>query len=150
MYDWNGKYRTVRIMIYENSACVYTSKLKIWAFVWSKGTLVACWLKCWPAIERLQVQAPLGSGFLSPMSVLNSAFRNEEVFITASFGGDVKPLVPRSWLILATCGILASSLATFGQNTFRKKRVNGNNILVVTQVGTCTNCTQTEIIMFCW
>ena len=29
--------------------------------VW--GVLVACWLKCWPAIERLQVQAPLGTGF---------------------------------------------------------------------------------------
>ena len=25
------------------------------------GVLVACWLKCWPAIERLQVQAPIGT-----------------------------------------------------------------------------------------
>ena len=55
------------------------------------GVLVACWLKCWPAIERLQVQAPLGSGFFSPMGVLSSTLQNEEVFITASFGGDVKP-----------------------------------------------------------
>ena len=27
------------------------------------GVLVAWWLKCWPAIERLQVQALLGTGF---------------------------------------------------------------------------------------
>ena len=51
--------------------------------------------------------------------------QNEEVlFITASFGGDVKPSVPRSWLILATCAIPASSLATFGKNTCRKKIID--------------------------
>ena len=55
-----------------------------------QGVLVACW----PAIERLQVQAPLGSGFFSPMSILSSTLKNEEVLITASFRGDVKPLVP--------------------------------------------------------
>ena len=32
----------------------------------------ACWLKCWLAIEGLQVQAPLGTGFFSPMSILSS------------------------------------------------------------------------------
>ena len=71
------------------------------------GVLVACWLKCWPAIERLQVQTPK---LFSPMSILSSTLKNEEVFITASFGGDVKPLVPGSWLILATCAIRISFL----------------------------------------
>ena len=33
------------------------------------GVLLACWLKCWPPIERLQVQAPLGvQAFFSPLS----------------------------------------------------------------------------------
>ena len=38
--------------------------------------------------------------FLSPMSLLSSTLKNE-VFITASFEGDVKLSVPGSWLILA-------------------------------------------------
>ena len=50
---------------------------------------VACWLKCWPTIERLQVQASLDTGF----------FTYE---YTVLFGGDVKLSVPGSWLILAT------------------------------------------------
>ena len=83
---------------------------------------MACWLKCWPAIERLQVQAPTRVRLFSPMSVLSSTLKNEEVFITASFGGDVKPLVPGSWLILATCAILASSLSHIWSKHFRKKK----------------------------
>ena len=76
------------------------------------GVLVACWLKCWPAIERLQVQAPLRYRLFFAYEYTQSyTLKNEEVFITASFGGDVKPSVPGSWLILATCAILAS---TFG------------------------------------
>ena len=31
--------------------------------------------------------------------------QNEEVFVTASLGEDIKLLVPGSWLILATCAI---------------------------------------------
>ena len=27
------------------------------------GVLVAMWLKCWPAIEKLQVRSPLGAVF---------------------------------------------------------------------------------------
>ena len=42
-----------------------------------------------------------------PMSILCSTLKNE-VFITASFGGNVKPSVTGSWLILATCAIPAS------------------------------------------
>ena len=53
--------------------------------------LVVCWLKCWPAIERLQVQAQLDTGlFLSPTS---STLKNE-VFITASFGRGRKAVSP--------------------------------------------------------
>ena len=46
-----------------------------------------------------QKVAPLGSGFFFPMSILSSTFKNEEVHITRSFGGGVKPSVPGSWLI---------------------------------------------------
>ena len=41
--------------------------------------------------------------------------QNEEVFVTTFFRGDVKSSVPGSWLILATCGIPVSLLATFGK-----------------------------------
>ena len=57
--------------------------------------------------------------------------QNEEVFVTASFGGDVKPSVPGSWLILATC---ASSLAIFGKNTYKKiGQLNSNRSLSTTK-----------------
>ena len=72
---------------------------------------MAYWLKCCPAIERLQVQAPLGAGFFA-YGYTQLHPQNEEVF-TTSFEGNVKPLVPGSWLILATCTIPASLLATF-------------------------------------
>ena len=49
--------------------------------------------------------------------------QNEEVFITASFRGDVKLLVPGRWLILATCAIPASLLATFGKNICKKNHI---------------------------
>ena len=39
--------------------------------------------------------------FFAYECILSSTLKNE-VFITASFGGDVKPSVPGSWLILAT------------------------------------------------
>ena len=73
---------------------------------------MACWLKCWTAIKRLQVQAPLGTDFFLPMSILSSTLENEEVLITASFRGDVKPLAQGSWLILAICcvGLLVKVL----------------------------------------
>ena len=48
--------------------------------------------------------------------------QNEEVFVPASFGGDVKPSVLGSWLILATCAIQASSLVTFGKTIVEKKK----------------------------
>ena len=48
--------------------------------------------------------------------------QNEEVFVIASFGGDVKPSAHGSWLILATCAIPAFSLTTFGKNTCRKEK----------------------------
>ena len=74
---------------------------------------MACWLKCWPAIERLQVQAPLGTGFFSPLSILSSTLKKCWRCSSPhpSFGGDVKLLVPGSWLILATLLFLASSLS---------------------------------------
>ena len=86
------------------------------------GVLVAYWLKCWPAIGRLHVQAPLDVGFFA-REYTQLHPQNEEVFVTASFGGYVKLLVPGSWLILATCAIPASSLATFGKNTCTKKSI---------------------------
>ena len=54
--------------------------------------------------------SPTSVRLFLPMSILSSTLKNE-VFITASFGGDVKPSVPGSWLILATCAIPASSLS---------------------------------------
>ena len=61
--------------------------------------------------RKVAGSSPTRVRLFSPMSVLSSTLKNEEVFITASFGGDVKPSVPGSWLILATCAILASSLS---------------------------------------
>ena len=61
--------------------------------------------------RKVAGSSPTRIRLFSPMSVLSSTLKNEEVFITASFGGDVKPSVPGSWLILATCAILASSLS---------------------------------------
>ena len=61
--------------------------------------------------RKVAGSSPTRVRLFSPMRVLSSTLKNEEVFITASFGGDVKPLVPGSWLILATCAILASSLS---------------------------------------
>ena len=46
--------------------------------------------------------SPTRYRLFSPMSILSSTLKNEEVFITTSFGGDAKLLVPGSWLILAT------------------------------------------------
>ena len=56
-------------------------------------------------MERLQVRAPLGVGLTHEYTQLNPQY--EEVFITASFEGHVKPSVPGNWLILATCAIPA-------------------------------------------
>ena len=83
---------------------------------------MAYWLKCWPAIERLQVQAPISASFfrLGSMNIFSSALKNEEVFVTTSFEGDVKL---SSWLILATSGIPPSSLVMFGK-TFVEKESN--------------------------
>ena len=51
------------------------------------------WVLDWPAMERLQIQAPLDTGFFSPMNILNSTLINEKAFSTKStFRGDVKPL----------------------------------------------------------
>ena len=57
------------VCMYHNVCDTYiTVHIYICVCILYMGVLVACWLKCWPAIERLQVQAPLGSGFFSPMS----------------------------------------------------------------------------------
>ena len=61
--------------------------------------------------------SPTRYSLFLPMCILYSTLKNE-VFISSSFGGDVKPSVPGSLLILATCAIEASSLATFGKITF--------------------------------
>ena len=47
----------------------------------------------------------------------------EEVFVTASFRGDVKLSVTGSLLLLATCAIPASLLVTFGKNTCTNKKI---------------------------
>ena len=44
--------------------------------------------------RKVAGSSPTRVRLFSPMSVLSSTLKNEEVFITASFGGDVKPLVP--------------------------------------------------------
>ena len=53
---------------------------------------MAYWFKCWPAIGRLQVRAPLSAGFFA-LEYTQLHPQNEEMFVTASFGGDVKSLL---------------------------------------------------------
>ena len=72
--------------------------------------------------RKVAGSSPTRVRLFPPMSVLSSTLKNEEVFITASFGGDVKPLVPGSWLILATCAILASSLSHIWSKTLVEKK----------------------------
>ena len=59
--------------------------------------------------------------FLSPMSLLSSTLKNEKVFITASFGGDVKPSVPGELVNISTCAILVSSLSHIWSKHLYKK-----------------------------
>ena len=63
--------------------------------VGSSGLLV----KVLACNRKVAGSRPTRVRLFSPMSVLSS-LKNEEVFITASFGGDVKLSVPGSWLIL--------------------------------------------------
>ena len=69
--------------LYSNSNYLSSTVSIVLSHYW--GVLVACWLKCWPAswpascpsIRRLQVQAPLGTGFfLSEYTQLS--LKNEE------------------------------------------------------------------------
>ena len=53
------------------------SYYNLYYYLLKGGVPVAYWLKCWPAIERLQVQSPLGGAvdFFSPMSILSSILK---------------------------------------------------------------------------
>ena len=77
----------------------------------NKGGTSGLLVKVLACNRKVASSSPTRVRLFSPMSVLSSTLKNEEVFITASFRGDVKLLVPGSWLILATCAILASSLS---------------------------------------
>ena len=70
--------------------------------------------------RKVAGSSPTRCRLFSPMSILSSTLKMR-VFVTASFREDVKPSVPGSWLILATCAIPASSLATFGKTLVEKK-----------------------------
>ena len=61
-----------------------------------------------------------------PWSLLNSTLVNEEVFHTASFGGDVKPSVPGDLTRLAF-GYFRPSLATSGKVDHGKLTVSKSN-----------------------
>ena len=79
--------------------------------------LVAYWLKCWPAIGRLQVRTPLGAGFFHPW--IYSAPPSKWGGVCYCILRRECKVVGPSWL--ATCASPALSLVTFGKNTCRKK-----------------------------
>ena len=79
-----------------------------------KEGVVAYWLKCWLAIERLQVRAPLGAGFFSPVSILSSTLKMRRCSSLHHVGPGE---------LVNISAIPASLLATFGKNTSRKKIV---------------------------
>ena len=74
--------------------------------------------------------------------------QNEDVLVTASFRGDVKPLLLGSWLILATGAIPASPLATFGKTLreiYISVLISGVNLYYKAQFGTFVSVLNTGV-----
>ena len=64
-HDWTDPYVFTTMYVLRNMTYIITYKI-VQEVNWIWGVLVACWLKWWSAIERLQVRTTLGTSFFYP------------------------------------------------------------------------------------